>query len=371
MVISLESETGGRPATKRAAHPAGFSLASWLPIKTLDRVVLLRQLALMLRSGLTLVQALEISCHHQPKRKLRASLRRVIDSVEQGSSFSEAIAHETSVFPEIVGRLVSAAERTGELEPVLERAADHLDRQARFKIQLLTSITYPALVVVVAIATSLFLIVKVIPRFAVFLERRGGRLPWSTQSLVDLSIWFQSYGPTLALALCSAVLGLVLLRRNAAGRILTDRIVLRLPVVGRLLVESGMASISWTLALLIQSGVTLLDSLRIAAGSLKNRFLSGHFQEAAGQVLEGRALAVALDAPAIPALFRQVIAVGERTGALAEVLGDLGRYYEEQMQAAIRRMSAQIEPVLILVIGGLVGFVYFAFFQAVMSIVAA
>ncbi len=334
---------------------------------TQERIFLLEQLALMLRSGLTLVQALEAAAAESQRPAVKQALRRVAEQLQQGRQFSQALASAPGLVPPFVVQLVQSGEVTGQLEHVLAQSAEYLRRQAMLRGRLASALVYPAVVVLVAVAVAAFLVLKVIPKFATFFARRGAALPWATQLLVDLSGWLSRYGLALLAGLVVLLLGFLALRSTDWGRLRWHRLLLRLPVLGPVLTTAAMSQLTQTLGMLLHSGMNLLEALRITAGVLGNRAVRQQVERAAQGVLEGGSLAQSLRGRPVPELVPRMVAVGERTGSLEEVLEELGRFYDEQLQNHVRRLSAMVEPVLILVVGLLVGFVYFAFFQAVIQ----
>lgn len=344
--------------------PLRRGLGRLRPIRDRDRILFLQQAALMLRSGLTLLQCLEETVKTTSKPRFAAVLARMSQAIQSGKSFSQAMAEGGKAFPPIVIKLVESAEASGEMDVVLDQLAVYLDRKAQVRANLLTSLTYPSVVVLVTIGVVTFLVVKVIPRFARFFAARQATLPWSTQFLLDLAGFVNRYGLFIVAGLLIILSSGVAAYMSPRGRPIFDRALLMLPVIGKLLKAGAMAHFGRTLSILLRSGVTLLESLQIVQGIIGNRAMAGCIERAAEQILGGRDLAAGLRHPVIPPLVPQVVAVGERTGALVHVLEELGQFYDRQLQSLTKQMSALIEPVLILIIGGIVGFVYFAFFQA-------
>ncbi len=341
------------------------------PVRDRDRILFLQQAALMLRSGLTLLQCLEETTRTTSKPKFAAALGRMSMGIRSGMSFSQAITKEGRLFPPIVVKLIESAEASGEMDTILDQLALHLDQKAQVRTNLLTSLIYPTIVVLVTIGVTAFLILKVIPRFARFFASRNTALPWSTQLLLDISGFVTGYGLFLLVGLASGLASLGLFYATDRGRQLLDRGFLMIPVMGKLLKAGAMAHIGLILSILLRSGVTLLESLQITRGIVNNRAIATCMESAANQILGGRDLAGGLRHPAIPPLVPQLVEVGERTGTLVRVLEELGHYYDRQLQMMTKRMSLLIEPVLILIIGGIVGFVYFAFFQALFQLATA
>lgn len=352
-------------------YQIGQMLGSLKPIRNRDRVLFLQQTALMLRSGLTLVQCVEEARHTTSKPRFSAALGRISRALRSGKCFSHAINQEGTLFPAIVIKLIESAEVSGEMDTIMDKIVTHLDQREQMKMNLLTSLIYPIVVVLVMIAVFIFLIMKVVPKFATFFLSRNVRLPWSTQVLIDLSTLAQSYGLFLLGGLAIAVAFFMTCYASQRGRRIIDKGILMVPVVGTLLTTGAMAHISQTLSILLQSGVTLIESLQVVKGLSGNREIAFCLEQASEQILAGKSLASGLQHTAIPRLVSQVVAVGERTGALVDVLRELGEFYDQQVQIITKRMSILIEPVLILIIGGMVGFVYFAFFQAIFQVATA
>jgi len=365
----MDLSTGSAPAAAQDPAPATGAgrrrVARFRRITARDRVMFFSQLALMLRSGLTLVEALRVARRQQRKAGMARAIDRVIDRIQQGQTFSQAIADQPRCFPPFTAKLVESAEASGELDVVLDRISDFLDRQATLRNNLLTSLTYPAIVVIVSLAVAAFLVIKVIPRFSSYLAQRQISLPWATRMLMDVSAALREWGPWLGIATLAGLVALAATWMSPAGRLGLDRAALRIPLIGRLLSTGAMATFGQTLGMLLRSGVSLLESLRLTSRILGNRAIARRIDLAGEQILAGRDLAGTLDNPVLPPIVPHVVAVGEQTGTLSDVLEELGRFYNEQLQTMIRRMSSLIEPVMILVLGTMVGFVYFAFFQAV------
>lgn len=337
-------------------------------VRSGDVVLFLSQLGLMLRTGLTLLQALETLAGTAARPGLRRCARRLGLAVSGGRTLSAALTDEARLFPPLVVQLVRMAEATGELPEALARAAEHIERRAALRRQLAASLSYPALVMTASFAVFIYLTTGLIPKLAAFLAQRGRALPWSTRFLMDLSAFVQAWWPWALLASALALAGLLLVRQTARGRLLTDRAVLSIPLLGGVLRNAALAHLGETLGLLLRSGLPLVESLRVLEGSYESRAWSGIIGRAREQVVRGTTLADALAEPLVPPMTLQVVAVGERSGALDEVLRELGAYHDQVLQRNIRTLSALVEPGMIVLVGGMVGFVYYSFFQALMSL---
>lgn len=340
------------------------------PVWTQDLIFFFQQLALMLQTGLTVLQALEVCEEQATKARLRFAVRRIGDAIRAGKSFSQAMALESRLFSSLTVKLIESAEASGELDVVLGRVAADLEYKQDLKRKLLTSLTYPMIVVLTAVGVTTFLVWKVIPKFAAFFARRGMSLPWTTQLLLDVSAFVTRYGLTILCVFAATIGVLTLIYLTRRGRMALDRAMLMVPIIGKLLTVASMSRFCQTLCVLLNSGVTLLDSLRISSQVIGNRAIAARLEASSEQILKGQDLAGSLRSPVIPPLVCQVVAVGERTGALSPVLQKLGEFYGRDLEARIRIMSTLIEPVMIVIVGGIVGFVYFSFFQAIFQLAA-
>lgn len=358
-----------QPSAILAPRTFGDALrpASWLGIRSVDVELSLQQLAVMLRSGLTLLNSLSHVADTAERLRLKQAYLRVIQRVQDGSSFADALAGH-SCFNNLTVQLVRVGEQTGNLEVVLVRAAEAMERRRTLIQQVVTALTYPGIVLVAALGVTTFMLVGVIPKLKLFVSALGRQLPPSTQILIDLSTWLQLHGVVLGTTLFLLPLGGYLLHSVPGARYQMDGWMLRLPLFGKVIQVAATALFARALALLLGSGVTVLDALRTMELLGRNRFLNHIVATARQRVFAGGALAPTLDTPHgfMPMLSRMV-AVGESAGTLDVVLDEIACFYEQQLQVLIRRLSALVEPAIILFVGGIVGYVYIAFFLALYS----
>ncbi|MBL4847091.1 MAG: type II secretion system F family protein [Planctomycetes bacterium] len=343
--------------------------ASWRPLRTSDRILFCRQLALLLRTGhplLATLQALEEQGSHTRLRELAGRLARELKS---GRSLSDALEGESDL-PALVGRLVRTAEETGQLEQAFARAAEHMERGAELRSQVVASLTYPFVVFLVASGVFWFLALNVVPKLARFLSNRGTALPWTTQTLIDVSSFFQSSGTSVGLGVAALTTFVLLWRRTPGGRLAQDRFLLRVPLVGSVLRAAAIAQLSRTLSLLLESGVLLLSALQITAKACSNHAIQAQLTAAREGVLRGESLAAGLRGSLLGPLVSRVVATGESAGALDATLIELARFSEIDLDRRLKTLARLVEPAILVVVGGMVGFVYLAFFQAVLQLSA-
>ncbi len=344
-------------------------LHKYLSVPRRQLIFFFKQLSFMLRAGLPVLQSLQMA-ETQSQGRLRWVLREMIKDIENGSSLSKAMEKHDEVFPSIAVNLMMAGENTGEMDIVAQRLSVHLEKKAALRAQTINALIYPVVVILFAIAVVIFLVWKIIPQFAKFLLGRGKKLPASTQFLIDASNFALQYGLFILGGAVLGLIGLVLYYQTAHGRLLMDKLILKVPVVGKLMLNSVMAEMNWSLSMMLRSGLTAYESLKIAGNVIGNRLISNRLNFAAEQILAGKDFSSSLRGNEMPSLVTQMTTVGEKTGTLDQVMNELGVFYEELLQVGIKRMSALIEPVMILVIGVIVGFVYYAFFQALFSLVS-
>ncbi len=354
-----------RPETARsAAEPRNVG---WLPVRSSDVEVSLRQIAVMLRSGLTLLSALQTVAEQSPRKAIGRIWLDVSRRIQEGAGLAEAMAVHPQFSPLVV-QLVRVGEQTGYLEAVLARAASGLEERRRLRGQLLSALTYPGIVLLAAIGVTIFMMVSIIPRLQQFLGALGRQLPPLTQLLVDVSDFVHFYwihGAVAGVFLAGTVTAL---RWWPPSRFWMDRYLVRVPVIGKLSRLAGTVLLARGLCTLLRSGVTLLESLRTVERLIGNRYLASRVAGARDVVIQGGSLAAPLAADqAFMPMLSGMVAVGESAGTLDEVLEEVARFYEEELQRAIRRLAALVEPAIILLVGGIVGFVYIAFFMALFA----
>lgn len=344
-------------------------LASQRSVSTSSLIFFFRQMSFMLRAGLSVAHALELAQQQVSSARLNLVIRLMLKDIESGFALSVAMTKHKDVFPDMAVNLVVAGENTGELDAIMDRLAIHLEKKSALRAQTINAMIYPSVVVLAAIGVGIFMVVKIIPKFAQFLLGKGKVLPPSTQMLIDLSNYVRENGLFIIGVLIAFIVSILLSYQTKTGRLTVDKFLLRIPIIGSMLVTGAMAQMTWALSILLRSGVTVFDALRITGNLMGNRVYIDKLHEASSRIMQGRDMASSINHPRMPPLVTQMIAVGENTGSLDEVLQELGIYYEKLLEIAIKRMSAMIEPAMILVIGSMVGFVYYAFFQALFSLV--
>jgi len=364
LVLNVVAGDGAGDATDWALVLNPFA---WLPPRSADVEMSLQQMAVMLRSGITLLAALKTVAEQARRRTMTQVWEDVARRIQGGSTLADALTHHRC-FSHLVIQLVRVGEQTGTLEQVIIRAADALERRRLLRTTLLTALTYPVIVLLAAIGVTVFMVVGVIPKLQVFLKALGRRLPPMTQFLLDVSDAVRTYyvhGLVGAIALAGTILALY---SWPPGRLYLDRLLLRVPVVGRLLRLAGTVLFARGLGSLIRSGITLVEGMRTVEELFRNRYLAARVAAARNAILRGGSLADPLKPrDAFMPMLASMVAIGEQAGTLDDVLDEVARFHETQLQSAIKQFSAIIEPVIVVVVGGIVGFVYISFFLALFA----
>ncbi len=343
-------------------------LATQRSVSTDALIFFYRQMSFMLRAGLPIAECLQLAATQITSPRLNLALRMMHRDIQGGQPLSAALRKHREVFSDIAINLVVAGESTGELDVIMERLAVHLEKKSQLRKQLINALIYPVIVILAAIGVATFMVVAIIPKFAQFIQGRGKRLPESTQALIDGAAFIRENGLTIIGATIAILLFIFILYKTYKGRRVIDRVLLSVPVVSKPIIYASMAQMNWALSILMRSGITIFDSLKITADLLENKIYSDKLRQASDRVMAGRDLASSIKHPQIPPIVTHMIAIGEQTGSLDRIQQELGVYYQDLLEIVIKRLSALIEPVMILVIGVMVGFVYYAFFQALFAL---
>lgn len=343
------------------------SLMDLRSVSATEKVFFFRQLALMLRSGLSLTESLTIIQNILHGKICRVA--NIVNSeVQNGEKFSNAIAAQGKVFPEMARHMIRSAEATGQLDIVMERISDHIERRNEIKREAWTTLLYPGITLLIAIAMFVFLVTKVVPKFADFFARTGKPMPAQTKSLVDFSVFLGEWGLVIVLLLMMVAAIIVYLYSTVKGRFMIDSLLLKIPIVGSVITLSAMSQMGWGLSMLLRSGLTVVESMEIIKSLIGNAVIANDLVVARERILRGQDLGCSLQVEGITPLFRELASVGEKSGSLTTIMEEAGNYYETSLLAKNKVLSSLVEPMAILLIGGMVGYVYLAFFKAMFAV---
>ncbi|MDR4480090.1 MAG: type II secretion system F family protein [Nitrospira sp.] len=366
VVTSLEEKSGKGGKFK-------FSLGSGLNDK--DLVVFTRQFGTMINAGLPLIQCLDILATQSENKVLRETVGDVKNSVEAGSTFSDALKRHPKVFDDLYVNMIHAGEVGGLLDTILTRLAKHIEKTMKLKSQIKSAMVYPSAIVGVAVIIISVLMVWVIPVFAkMFLEMSGGRvgLPGPTQIVIDVSNFFQSYWYAMAGAMVALVFAIKRYYATVNGRVVIDRLLLKVPIVGDLIRKASVAKFTRTLGTLITSGVPLLEGLSICAKTSGNKVIEEALMNARVSISGGKTISEPLaKCNVFPKMVTHMIAVGESTGALDAMLGKIADFYEDEVDQAVETLTSLLEPIMMVVLGTIIGFIVIAMYLPIFTMASA
>ncbi|NOQ14360.1 MAG: type II secretion system F family protein [Methyloprofundus sp.] len=335
-------------------------------IRSLDIENAFHQIAVMLRSGVSLLDAVQLTRKHA-----RIGTRKVwggiVERIQQGGAFTDALK-EQKVFSNLTIQLVKVGEETGHLYTVMDQAAKEMAATRKVKKQITSALKYPAFTLVFAIGLVIFMMTSIVPEIKKLLKIMGKPMPPITQALIDISDWFVENTVYMLTSGAAFMVIFVVLYNWPPARWWIDRFALRIPLIGHVLRLSGTVLFCRAMGLLLGSGVVIVDALKIMEQLHNNKFMAGHIAFAHSRVLQGSSLADPLvDRSRYMELVLQMVRVGENSGTLDEILIEMTEYHQELLELAIAKLTGMIAPFMTVLVGGLVGFVYAAFLVAMFS----
>lgn len=337
-----------------------------------DLLVFTRQFATMIDAGLPLVQCLEILGSQMDNAAFKSIVFSIKSKVEQGSTFADALKEHPTVFDELYVQLCAAGEVGGILDTILNRLAVYQEKSEKLKGRVKSAMTYPIVVVAVAVGVTALLLLKVTPTFSKMFSDFGGELPAPTQFVVDASEWLQQYYLHVLAGIAAFVSACAAFYRNPQGRRMVDRYSLRLPVVGDVIRKIAVARFTRTLGTMLSSGVSILEALEVTAKTAGNRTIEDGIYFVRTKISEGKNIAGPLaETKVFPSMVVQMIGVGEATGAMDTMLGKIADFYDEEVDAAIAGLTSLIEPVIMVFLGGMVGGFLIAMYLPIFSLAGA
>lgn len=352
-IISLEEE-GANPGSETSKTRGSFF--SRITLK--DVTDFTRQLSDLLESGITIAKALEIMHNQTTNKKLKEVISDIREFCVGGNPLSQALARHPKIFSNLYISMVRSGETGGALENILKRLSDFNEKQLEIRTKIRTALAYPLLMCVVGGGTIIILMTFVIPKMMVLFGDLGQALPLPTQILLGISTAIKNYWYIIIAAVAAIVVAIIKIYSTAEGRLAIDRMKLNAPLFGPLEKKIEIARFSRTLATLLENGVPILEGLSVVSDTISNTIIKTEIDKARAAVREGSSLASGLHASAvIPPAAVNMIAIGEEGGHLERSLEKVAQGYERESDEAIKIMMSLMEPILILVLGVIVGFI--------------
>ncbi|NRA33125.1 MAG: type II secretion system inner membrane protein GspF [Polyangiaceae bacterium] len=323
-----------------------------------DIAIMTRQLATLVKAGVPLIDSISALVEQVEKEALVKILTAVRETLNEGTSFAKSLEAHPKAFPPLYTNMVAAGEASGTLDAVLSRLADFMEGQAQLKTKIVSALAYPVMMGVVGSAIVTLLMVVIVPKVTAMFDSMDQVLPWYTQLLIFISSVVANAWWAIALLIAGGIYGFRRWRSTPEGLLQWHRFVLRLPLFGRLSLLTAVVRFARTLATLLGSGVPLLPAMGIVKNVLGNAELELVVQDAIGSIREGESIAEPLKRSGrFPPMVTHMITVGERTGQLEEMLDNVSRAYESEVDASVTTLTSLLEPAVIVIMGGAVAFI--------------
>ena len=350
---------------------ADLDLGFLSKITVKDKALFSRQFSALVNAGVALVRGLGVMADQCRNPKLKKVLLKVNANVQQGMSLSDAMRSHPEAFDELYVAMIQAGETGGVLDEVLNRLSKLLEDQTRLNNQIRSALAYPVIVTIIAVTIFLGMVIFLIPVFDGIFKQLGGSLPPFTQMMVNLSQFLRNplYGFISIIVFVGISFGLAQYYKTPVGRLNIDALMLKLPLFGDLIQKTAVARFCRTFGSLSRSGVPILSSLEIVRDTAGNQVISNAINEARKEVQGGGMLSLALQKEKVfPVLATQMINVGEETGEIDKMLMKVADFYEDEVEQAVKAMTSVIEPLMIVVLGGMVGSILVAMYLPMFKI---
>jgi type IV pilus assembly protein PilC len=340
-------------------------------VKLKELAVYSRQLSVLIDAELPLIQSLSILEEQQKNKYFRTVIRTIKEDVEAGSTLNQAKRKHAKVFDDLYCNLVASGEQSGSLDVMLRRLSEYIERTVKLRAQVRQAMIYPVAIVIFAFVVATFLLWKVIPVFASIFRDLGAELPFLTAIVIKMSNFVQKNIIFMFLGLVGLFFLFRYYRNTTQGRWTTDRLILRIPLFGKLLYKVAMTRVTRTLSTLIAGGVPMLEALKITSSTAGNVLIEKEILDARKLVSEGKTLNEGFqESGRFPLMMLQMINVGEATGTLDEMLSKLASFYDEEVETSVAALLSVLEPIMLIFVGGIVGSLVISMYLPIFSLIS-
>lgn len=337
-------------------------------VKDKDLAVFCKQFSSVLNAGVTIISALEMMSEQLDNKTLQRALQEAQAYVQKGGTLADAFKLNPKVFPPIMINMTAAGEMSGNLEVCFDRLTTHFETANALHSKVKSAVTYPIVILIVVVAVVAVLLVGVIPQFSQMFDDLGSELPAATQMLVNLSEFLQHKWYIVVIIVVAVVFGLKALGKTEAGSLLYAKIGMKAPLFGALTIKSAAATFSRTMATLMASGISLIDAVEQVAKMINNRIIREALLDAKVQVSKGVPLSKPLrDCGIFPPMLSQMTKIGEETGNIEDMMDKVADYYEMEVNDATDALTAAMEPLIIVIMGVVVGGIVMAIYSPMLS----
>ena len=321
-----------------------------------------RQLAILINAGVPILECLEILHKQEQNMVLKRVVKNVSIQVEEGKSLFDALSNQQG-FNKLYCSLVKAGESAGILDSILNKLAEFLEKQEKLKKQVKSALTYPVIVVIVGVLVIFGLMTFVVPQFVGMLQESNQEIPWVTQTVIDVSDFFRNYTLLLIAGIVAGSMFFVNFIKTKEGKTQWDRFTMRAPLFGMLIIKGNLGAFTRTLSTMLAAGVPIIDSLEICIDTLDNTQIAKDLTKVRQAVIEGKSITEPLSRISyFPPLVTQMMKVGESTGNLDSMLVKVADVFQEEVEELVANLTKLIEPIILVVLGGIIGFVLIAMY---------
>lgn len=327
-------------------------------VKLEDFVVFCRQFATLIRSGIQIDQALKIMEDQTVAKRLKAAIGDVHEQVRNGHPLSKAMGEHPRIFPEMFVNMVASGETGGNLDEVLDRMALHYEKENNTVQKIKSAMTYPIVVLIMAVVVVVFLLLKIVPTFATMFEEQGAELPWITRFVMGASYAVAHYWWAFVLIVAGIVAAFKVVGKNENGRYALDAVKFKIPIFGIVMKKAAIARMSRTMSSLFVSAVPMLQALDITEKVIGNQVMAKVVKEAKASLQQGKQLSEPFSNSGLfPEMVLQMLYIGEETGQIDHMLAKVADFYEADVDQSVDRLKALLEPLMMLILSGIVGFI--------------
>ncbi|MBY6199480.1 type II secretion system F family protein [Vibrio hangzhouensis] len=337
-----------------------------------DITVLTRQLATMLSTGIPIIHAIKLIAQNQSKAELKSVLAELCKGLEAGTPISRVMQVASRHFDSFYVDMLATGETSGNLAAVFERLASYREKQELLRAKVVKALIYPIMILLVSLGVTYLMLTEVIPEFEAMFRGFNASLPWFTAQVLNLSAWLQAYGPLLFFSATLCILGLKLARKKSSTvRLLTSRMILKFPVLGSVMTKASIAKFSRTLATSFSAGIPVLSSIQASAKTADNLYYQQAILAIHADIVAGAPIHLAMrQVGAFPEMVLQMVMIGEESGTLDDMLNRIAAIYEADVDNTVDNLGKIFEPVIILLLGSLVGSLVVAMYLPIFNLMS-
>ena len=369
-IMAMLRNQGYRPVSiEEKVQSKAFSFGN-TRLNLKDIIVFSRQLSTMLRAGMDLNRCLDVLADQSESKKLRSSLLNISASVKKGTTLSKSMEQQGDAFPSLLKRSVESGEMSGQMAEIIEKMADHYERDMAVRRRIKGTMTYPIILLVVMVIAVTILLTKVMPNFVGMFESAGMEMPALTQMVMNLSDLLVKHGILVFLAIVAVVVGIQMLLRNHDARVAWDRTKIKMPVIGKYISKIVTARFTRTLSTMLYSGLPIVAALKAAGETTDNKYVEEMINRSVEGIEKGMSMTAELTRTGIfPPMMLSMVGIGEESGNLDDMLERTADYYDAEMQSAIDALVTMMEPLMVVLMGVVIGTIVIAMYLPVFDMI--